>query len=111
MEAYAAAQARSAADPADVLETLADRINTDPDVRAYAAGPRYFIDGFSDFTELEKGVLLALIRAGAELTVCLTCGETEESELFALTAGTARWLEAAAGEAGQPCVRSSRRGR
>lgn len=97
-EAYAAAEGRSRADPADVMETLADLIGD-----SLAARGTYYIDGFSDFTELEKRVLRELIHAGADLTVCLTIsrGGAEES-VFALAAGTRRWLERTAREYGQP---------
>ncbi len=104
-EAYAAALGRSAADPAEVLDTLARRISDDPAVRAWAAGTVFFIDGFSDFTVLEQQVLAALLRAGASMTVCLTCGdEGADDGLFSLTEGTARWLRDTAAEAGIPCV-------
>ena len=94
-EAYAAAEGRSAADPADVMEALAERIGG-----SEAARGRFWVDGFSDFTALEKRVLRELIRAGTELTVCLTCDRPGE-EPFALPAETARWLRRTASECGQ----------
>ena len=108
MEAYAAALERSAADPADRLETLAERIASDAEVRARVSAMTFYVDGFSDFTELEKRVLRELIRAGAAVTVCLTCPDGGEREgVFALTGRTARWLEETAAETGQPCVRET----
>ena len=98
LEAYAAAQGRSAADPADVMEELAGRI-----AESDAARGRIFIDGFSDFTALEKKVLRELIRAGAELTVCLTCAPEGEAEVFSLARDTARWLRRTAEEYGAEC--------
>ncbi len=96
LEAYTAAESRSAADPADVMQRLADLIGDSLAVRG-----TFYIDGFSDFTELEKRVLRELIRAGAALTVCLTCSPDGEAELFSLPAETARWLRRTAEEYGQ----------
>lgn len=98
LEAYAAAQGRSAADPADVMEALADHV-----AQSDAARGRIFIDGFSDFTALEKQVLRELIRAGTKLTVCLTCAPEGEAEVFSLARDTARWLRQTAEEYGAPC--------
>ncbi len=99
MEGYTAAQSRSAADPADVLETLAAAVG-----ESGAAGERFYVDGFSDFTELEKNVLRQIIRAGHELTVCLTCARDGASEeIFSLPRETARWLRRTAEELGVPC--------
>ena len=98
LEAYTAAEGRSAADPADVLETLAALIGDSLSVNA-----RFYIDGFTDFTTLEKNVLRELIRAGAEMTVCLTCAPDGEESVFALPMATARWFRAAAEEFGVVC--------
>ncbi len=95
MEAYAAVRARSGADPADRLETLAALIGDSPAVKA-----RFYVDGFSDFTGLEKRVLAELIRAGAELTVCLTCGRDSGGGIFELPRQTARWLSQTAEQYG-----------
>ncbi len=100
MEGYAAAQGRSAADPADIMTALAELIGDSPSVRG-----KFYVDGFSDFTELEKGVLRALIRAGAELTVCLTCGADDGDPALSLAGDTARWLEKTAEEYGQTLSR------
>ncbi len=108
LEAYDAAQRRSAADPTEALASLAERVALDPAVRERAAALRLFVDGFSDFTELEKRVLREFIRAGAEVTVCLTCPAEGGSEgLFSLTESTLRWLEETAREAGVPCLRET----
>ena len=97
LEAYAAVQGRSAADPADVMETLASRIGD-----SRAARCRYYVDGFSDFTELEKKVLRELIRAGASMTFCLTCARSGDEELFAIPRKTVRWLRRTAEEYAVP---------
>ncbi len=95
-EAFSALQARSGADSADALETLAALIGDSLTVKG-----RFYVDGFSDFTCLEQQVLSAIIAAGAELTLCLTCGQEEDDELFALPRRTARWLADCAREHGQ----------
>ena len=99
MEAYDAARGRSAADPADVMETLARTVAGSP-----AVGWRYMIDGFSDFTRLEQNVLRELIRAGASLTVCLTCDPDSPSDVFSIPMETVRFLREAAAEYGVPVV-------
>ena len=73
-EAYEAVAARSGLDPLGRLDTLAERIPES----SYAAG-RYYIDGFTDFTAQETRVIEALLRCGAEVTVCLTAEGLEES--------------------------------
>lgn len=98
LEAYAAAQGRSAADPADVLELLAALIGDSLSVKG-----RFYIDGFTDFTELEKNVLRELVRAGTDMTVCLTCAPDGEESVFALPMATARWLRRTAEEYGMEC--------
>ncbi len=98
LEAYAAVRERGGADPADRLASLAELIAESPVVRG-----RFYVDGFSDFTELEKRVLTALVRAGAELTVCLTCGREDAGGVFELPRQTARWLADMAEQAGVPC--------
>lgn len=98
LEAYAAVQGRSTADPADMMEALAERIADSDAVRS-----SFFIDGFSDFTVLEKNVLRELIRAGTELTFCLTCSPDGESDVFSLPRGTVLWLRHTAEEYGIPC--------
>ncbi len=98
LAAYEAVQERSAADPADRLETLAALIGD-----SLAVQGRFYIDGFSDFTALEKKVIRQIIRAGAELTVCLTCAKDGGESVFALPMATAHWLAAVAGEYGVPC--------
>ena len=98
LEAYTATAGRSAADPADVLETLAALIGD-----SLSIGARFYIDGFTDFTALEKNVLRELMRAGAEMTVCLTCAPDGEESVFALPVATARWFRTTAAEYGVEC--------
>ena len=76
--AYQAIAAQSGLDPMDRITLLAERL---PESR-YARGC-YFIDGFTDFTAQESLVIAALLRAGAEVTVCLTAdGLAESHEIF-----------------------------
>ncbi len=98
MEAYAAVQERSGVDPAGQLELLAELIGQSRAVKGV-----FYADGFSDFTALEKRVLEGIVRAGADLTVCLTCGREEDEPAFRLTGRTARWLRTLARECGTEC--------
>ena len=72
--AYEAVAAQSGLDPMGRLDTLAEHL---PGSR-YAAF-RYYIDGFTDFTAQEMHVIEALLRSGADVTVCLTAESLEES--------------------------------
>ena len=77
-EAYDAVVARSGLDPMDRLTVLAERIG-----ESRLARGRIYIDGFTDFTAQQNAVLAALLRAGAEVTVCLSCeGLQEGHEIF-----------------------------
>ena len=96
MEAYAAAEGQSRADPADILALLASLIGSTPEGRG-----TYYIDGFTDFTVLEKNVLEALMRAGADITLCLTLDPDDGEEgVFGPAAATRRWITRAAERCG-----------
>ncbi len=97
-EAYTAVQERGGADSADRLEALAQRIGD-----CGAGAWTFYVDGFSDFTALERNVLREIIRSGADLTVCLTCGKDAGDGAFLLPRTTARWLESVAREYGTAC--------
>ncbi|MCD7844756.1 MAG: PD-(D/E)XK nuclease family protein, partial [Oscillospiraceae bacterium] len=97
LEAYTAAQSRSAIDPAERLKALASLIGDSP-----TAQGRFYLDGFSDFTALEKEVIRALLRAGTDITVCLTCGGEEDGATL-LPMETARWFQAMGAEYGTAC--------
>ena len=94
LEAYTAVQEQSGMDGADRLAALADLIG-----ESSAVNGTFYVDGFSDFTVLEKKVLEQIIRSGADLTVCLTC-DRSGGGAFALPMATARWLRGAAAEYG-----------
>ena len=101
LEAYGAIVANGHADPADRLDVLAAQI-ADSDI-----GPEnhIYIDGFIDFTHQELNVIRALMKKGAELTVCLTVDELQgENEIFELSRRAGRILSSYAGELGIECV-------
>ena len=93
--AYDAVVANGRADPADALTKLAELI----DKCAAEKHLHIYIDGFMDFTAQERRVIEALMRSGAELTVCLTTGDAD-GEAFALSRIAARRLSQAAKEQG-----------
>lgn len=99
-EGFDAVQARSGADSADTLALLAELIGQSSTVNG-----RFYVDGFTDFTYLEREVLRAILAQGADMTVCLSCTGDDESGPYVLPARTARWLERTAEEQGQKCVR------
>ena len=78
MEGYEAAVLRSGGDPTDPLERLSETLRS----RSLGEGKQVYIDGFTDFTGLEKRVIEALLCAGAAVTVCLTVDEKLEGEMF-----------------------------
>lgn len=68
LETYNAVLAQGHADPADRLQRLAETLP-----ESSVGGGHIFIDGFTDFTGMETLVIEALLKKGADLTVCLTC--------------------------------------
>lgn len=99
-EAFNAVQARSGADSADLLALLAELIGQSSAVKG-----TFYVDGFTDFTFLEREVLRAIIASGADITVCLNSTGEDEGGPYMLPARTARWLERTAEEQGQKCER------
>lgn len=67
LETYNAILALGHADPADRLQRLAETLDES------SVDGHIFIDGFTDFTGMELLVIEALLKKGADLTVCLTC--------------------------------------
>ena len=97
LEAYEGVVANGRADPADRLTLLARKI----DEGGLPRSSRVYVDGFIDFTRQEQEVLCAMLRQGAELTVCLTVDDLYgENEIFELSRRAARALSAAAEELG-----------
>lgn len=96
-EAYAAVVGNSGADPSDAMAVLARQIPGS----SICTGSRIYIDGFSDFTAAELAVIKEMLKAGAEVTVCLTLDELSgRNEIFALQRSAAAALIAAAEELG-----------
>ncbi|MBO6014488.1 MAG: PD-(D/E)XK nuclease family protein [Oscillospiraceae bacterium] len=85
-EQYTAVVSKSGAESADRLTDLALLIRD----RAAVKGWQVFVDGFSDFTSCETAVLQALLKGGADVTVCLTAESREtQNEVFSLSRATA----------------------
>ena len=99
LDAYEAVAAQSGLDPLDRLTLLAERIGD-----SACAGGAFYIDGFTDFTAQERAVIGALLRGGAEVTVCLTCaGLAEGHEIFEPSRRAAVGLRDMAEDLGVPC--------
>lgn len=97
-ESYDAVVSNGRADPSDRLTVLAEQI----DKSGFDRNTHVYVDGFVDFTHQEMCVLTALLRCGAELTVCLTVDSMDGSnEIFELSRRAGRKLLAAAEELGQ----------
>ena len=89
LETYDAIVANGRLDPADRLVRLAQRIEE----TGYGRGKKIYADGFTGFTVAELKVLGALMKTGADLTVCLTLDALEGGdEMFTLTRLTAHEL-------------------
>lgn len=77
--------ANGSADPAHRLDALAENI-----ARSHFAAGHIYIDGFTDFTRQEEAVVEALLKAGTDITVCLTLDDLYDgSELFDASRRTA----------------------
>ena len=97
LEAYDAVVSRGRADPADRLSRLAEQIDEGPSLEDV----HIYVDGFIDFTRQQQQVLRALMKKGAELTVCLTIDDMEgDSEVYELSRRAARALLRTAEELG-----------
>ena len=89
-QAYDAVLGNSHADPSDALSVLASRLK---DSRILTENSTVYVDGFSDFTKAELGVLTAMLEKHVPLTVCLTLdGMESDNEIFALPRSSARTL-------------------
>lgn len=98
-EAYRAVCAAGHADPTDRLDLLAEKFKT-----SSFAGGRFYLDGFTDFTRQELGVIEAMLRSGTDVTVCLTCeGLAEGHEIFEASRRAAVSLCGIAQGAGEKC--------
>ena len=82
LEAYDTVVARGHADPTDRLSLLAEQIAGSE----LGENNRIYVDGFIDFTRQELEVLRALMKKGAQLSVCLTVDSMEgDNEIYELS--------------------------
>ena len=96
-EAYEAVLKMGHADPTDRLTKLSELIGiSDLDENSHV-----YVDGFIDFTRQEHEILLAMLKKGVNLCLCLTLDSLDtDSEIFELSAVSARRLLADARELG-----------
>ncbi len=94
-EGYDAVVANGHADPADRLSVLAELIpESDLDENSHI-----YVDGFIDFTRQEQEILLALLKKGVNICLCLTIDSLEgDSEIYELSRISALRLLSAARE-------------
>ncbi len=79
LEAYEAVLANGHADSADRILRLAETLGES----SVGKSGQIFIDGFTNFTGSEELVIEALLKCGAQVTLCLTCdGLHSDSEHF-----------------------------
>lgn len=77
--AYEAVTAHGSADPRDRLTLLKNKLEQG----TYAQGRYFFVDGFTDFSAQELGVLEQLLRKCQEMTVTVPCdGLQSQDSLF-----------------------------
>ncbi len=96
--AFDAILAQRLSDPRERLERLADLLP-----RSAVGAGGFYIDGFTDFTALELGVIDALLRRGGDITVTL-CRDGSEDNHFAIANASFHRLIAMAKERGVPVV-------
>lgn len=98
LETYEAATARGVFDPRDNL-TLLKRMLREG---GYAEGRHFFVDGFTDYSAQELGVLQQLLRDSENMTVTVPCDDLFGTEpLFAPGRETAHRLLQMASACGQ----------
>ena len=98
-EAYNAVAGSSGLDQTERLTLLAEALP-----RSSYARQTFYIDGFTDFTAREEGVIAALLEAGADVTVCLTSGgRGEDAPMFAPSRRAAERLRRLAEARGASC--------
>ena len=96
--AYEALTLRQGADPRDRLTRLTAAL---AECR-WAEGRDIYLDGFTDFTPQERGVLEELVKQAGSVTVALTCDGLDggDEDVFAPARRTARQLLALARRCG-----------
>ena len=88
-DAYDSMQKTHGGDAQERLEKLAENI---PESTVGSRGAIYF-DGFNDFTAQELSIIEELLKKEADITVCLTLEQDDESEVFKLPARTVSQLK------------------
>ena len=83
-------------DAADMMTLLAEMIGDS----TIASSGRVYFDGFNDFTAQELRVIEELLLKNAEITVCLTCDLSDDSEVFELPRKTVGQIRRLAEECG-----------
>lgn len=94
-EAYESVVANGHSDPSDLLSLFAASIPN----QFISDQSTVYIDGFTDFSQQELNVLEAILRSGAEVTVCLNM-EDSDLEIFEMGKITKKQLERLAEECG-----------
>ena len=99
LSAYEAVTAQSAADPRDNMTLLQKKLREGD----YARNRHFFVDGFTDFSSQETGVLRQLLMKCQTMTVTVPCDDIfGTSTLFAPGRETALELIRMAEECGKP---------
>lgn len=94
---YSAVAEYSGADPSDALAVLAEQISGS----SINESSRIYIDGFSDFTAAELAIIKEMLKAGADVKVCLTLDDVNgNNEVFSLQRSSAGKLKKMAEELG-----------
>lgn len=98
LSSYEAVTARGSADPRDNLTLLQKNLREGD----YAAGRYFFVDGFTDFSAQELGVLRELLLKCEEMTITVPCDDVfGTSALFSPGRETAQRLLKLAEECGK----------
>ena len=97
LESYEAVVERGSADPSDRLSVLKEQIEQSD----FSTENKIYVDGFIDFTNQENQVLLALLKKGVELTVCMNVDDIKgDNEIYELSRISCRKLLKDAKESG-----------
>lgn len=98
LEAYDATLVQGSFDPRDKMNLLQKKLEQGD----YACGRHFFVDGFTDFSGQEMGILEQLLKKGESMTITLPCDSLEaDSSLFAPGRTTANALISLAKALGQ----------
>lgn len=76
LESYDAVCANGSTDPSTYLMRLLEALETTD----YAAGRRFFLEGFSDFNGLETDILAAILESSQDVTFAFLCDDRYEGQ-------------------------------